>query len=61
MFLLAGYLIRHKSNRGTSGPTKVRENFDYLRRVQLRCLHLSRKNYGQLRQNQYAHEQAAIL
>ena len=61
MFLLAGYLIRRKSNRVTSGPTKVRENSDHLRVVQLRCRHLSRKNYGQLRQNQYAHEQAAIL
>jgi hypothetical protein len=61
MFLLAGYLIRRKSNGVTSGPTKVRNNSDYLRMVQLPCLHLSRKNYGQQRQNQYAYEQAAIL
>jgi hypothetical protein len=30
-------------------------------RVQLRSSRLSRKNYGGLRQNQYAHQQAAIL
>jgi hypothetical protein len=30
-------------------------------RVQLRHSQLSRKNYGQLRENQYAYEQAAIL
>ena len=34
---------------------------DHLWRVQLRYFRLSRKNYGQLRQNQYAYEQAAIL
>src|ERR1700723_3835430 len=49
-------------NELPAGPTKVLDlNAERHWIVQLRCPHLSRKNYGLLRQNQYSHEQAAIL
>ena len=55
--------IGHAESRSQHDcPTKVLDvTEDQPFSIQLRFAHLSPKNYGELRQNQYAHQQAAIL